>query len=512
MRPSLQSPAFRPGFDRGVAISLAVKTGKAGQPKLVRYRDDIDEAKAKDRRQQLLDSLSITPFDDQYEIADPQDWNKLSFRPNAAGADYRSWPMLNELSAIAPINGLMEKRGGTLIDIDKTALTTRMQTYFNPKVDWAAYMLLGERLASDAARFDAKAARTKALASSYSAGNVVRYFTRPFDIRHAYFTDIRPIWNEPRPDLWAQFSGGNRFIVSRPSGVANPEGAPIIFTTCLGDNDAQRGHSYYLPFVHKTPSKGLLSASNAANLSAKSRVYLAHLGLPDPDTDAGAQAAIWHHTLAISYAPKYLSDNADGLSIDWPRIPLPDDAQLLLTSADLGARIAALLNTEADVVGITSGSVADHLKEIGIISANDLRVAAGWGSKDSKNRVNPGRGKTQLREWSDAEITAMKPGFTAIGMSDVDAFALLGKAVDVYLNDKTFWRGVPEAVWNYHIGGYQVLKKWLSYREEGLLGRHLNKEEAREVTNMTRRITALILMCNTLDKNYAASQAKSYSW
>jgi hypothetical protein len=31
---------------------------------------------------------------------------------------------------------------------------------------------------------------------------------------------------------------------------------------------------------------------------------------------------------------------------------------------------------------------------------------------------------------------------------------------------------VPEPVWNYTLGGYQVLKKWLSYRESALLALH----------------------------------------
>ena len=34
------------------------------------------------------------------------------------------------------------------------------------------------------------------------------------------------------------------------------------------------------------------------------------------------------------------------------------------------------------------------------------------------------------------------------------------------LNERALWRCVPAAVWNYKLGGYQVLKKWLSYREQ----------------------------------------------
>ena len=64
----------------------------------------------------------------------------------------------------------------------------------------------------------------------------------------------------------------------------------------------------------------------------------------------------------------------------------------------------------------------------------------------------------------------------------------------MYLSDVAYWRNVPERVWGYTIGGYQVMKKWLSYREEKLLGRSLSMDEAREVTNMARRIAAILLL------------------
>jgi hypothetical protein len=83
--------------------------------------------------------------------------------------------------------------------------------------------------------------------------------------------------------------------------------------------------------------------------------------------------------------------------------------------------------------------------------------------------------------------------------------ALLGTAThDVFLNDTACWRNVPEKVWDYTIGGYQVVKKWLSYREQELLGRALTADEAREVTHMARRIAALILLQLELDQNYQA--------
>ena len=76
-----------------------------------------------------------------------------------------------------------------------------------------------------------------------------------------------------------------------------------------------------------------------------------------------------------------------------------------------------------------------------------------------------------------------------------------------FLNDSACWRNVPEKVWDYTLGGYQVMKKWLSYREFELLGRALTPDEAREVTHMARRIAALILLQPELDKNYQTVKA-----
>jgi hypothetical protein len=54
------------------------------------------------------------------------------------------------------------------------------------------------------------------------------------------------------------------------------------------------------------------------------------------------------------------------------------------------------------------------------------------------------------------------------------------------------------------IGGYQVMKKWLSYRDFKVLARDLTADEAREVEAMARRLTILKAMESELDENYSA--------
>ena len=90
---------------------------------------------------------------------------------------------------------------------------------------------------------------------------------------------------------------------------------------------------------------------------------------------------------------------------------------------------------------------------------------------------------------------------------------LLGEtAFDVYLNDTAYWAHVPARVWRYTIGGYQVIKKWLSYRERPLLGRDLTEAEARYVTEMVRRLAALVLLEPDLDENYRRVTSDTYPW
>jgi hypothetical protein len=85
-------------------------------------------------------------------------------------------------------------------------------------------------------------------------------------------------------------------------------------------------------------------------------------------------------------------------------------------------------------------------------------------------------------------------------------------ACDIFLNDDAFWRNVPETVWEYTIGGYQVIKKWLSYREKPLLGRGLTPDEVRYVTETARRLMALIALQLCLDDNYRNVIRMTYAW
>ncbi len=48
-------------------------------------------------------------------------------------------------------------------------------------------------------------------------------------------------------------------------------------------------------------------------------------------------------------------------------------------------------------------------------------------------------------------------------------------------------------------------RKWLSYREYKVLGRALRMEEITYVTEVVRRLKALLLLADQLDANYRAA-------
>ena len=149
----------------------------------------------------------------------------------------------------------------------------------------------------------------------------------------------------------------------------------------------------------------------------------------------------------------------------WPRIPLPQDRDALIASAERGRTLARLLDTESDAHDLLDDTIAVPTKTDGSnMEGKDFELTAGWGHHGRNNVVMPGQGK--LTEHSET--------------------------VDIWLNDQTYWANIPKPVWQYRLGGYQVLKKWLSYREHKVLGRPLTLAEVHRFSQTARRVAAIL--------------------
>jgi hypothetical protein len=480
--------ANREGIQVGTAIALLVKRDGDAAVGQFRYRDLWGIAK----REALLENIDAADGGKVYSAVQPSTNNRFALRRSNIAADYASWPRLPQLAAQAPISGLQEMRQGALMDGNRDELERRMRRYFDASVSMSVLEDENCGPVHNMAEFDADRARTSLLLEeTFRKQNLRRYYERPFESRWCYFTSTRPLWNRARPELEALISPDNPALVSRAYRERPNEGPHILLTTALPDYHLLRPNGSAIT---------RFQADGRANLSGPARAWLAAVTLPDPDSNHDIAALPWHHALAIGYAPAWLAENADGIRQDWPRVPLPNSAELLRASAAL----AALLDPDTPVPGVTTGtlhpalaSIAAPTKRGGDAMTEANRVlTAGWGHAGKGGAVMPGRGRIITRDCASAEAAALAEA------------ALLGaRTNDVYLNEDAYWRNVPETVWAFTIGGYQVLKKFLSYREQPLLGRALTTVEVRYVRDVARRLAALRLLAPELDANYRACAA-----
>jgi len=521
---------FSPGIQQGIATSLWVKTGNQTpvEKKRVLFRDDLNTAKALKRRADLLASLDEKNFDEQYEPAYPNETNRFSFRPSDITSHYKGWPSLSALCRVHPFNGPVERRGFALIAMDKATLVNRMRHYFDKDKSDAEIEKIHPSLMMTGNRIVGPEARKKILKEfTFNQHVIVRYPFKPFDTRWCYLENLRPLFSEPSPQLLSQRFKGNAFLIVRETGVKEPTSPPFFYSPLVCDYHLLAVEAKHIPCqlnragakASSADQNNFFSADTVANLSPEASAFCESIRIGVEGEDA---ATVWLHALAIGYSPKYLIENADGLRADWPRIPLPSKKIALLHSAELGRKIAALLDTEQGVDGVTAGAIEDPFKYIGTIShvggkplnpVEDLKVTAGWGHAGKGGVTMPGKGKIIERDYSTDERKAIERGAQLLGLTEEEALAHLGeRTCDVYLNDVAYWKNIPERVWEYTIGGYQVIKKWLSYRELELLGRPLTPEEAREVMNMARRIAAIVLLEPILDANYEVIKDETFSW
>ncbi len=535
--PSVFSTEYnKAGIRVGTTVAVLVRKKERDAEPVVRYREFWGATK----RAELLESLNAADLNAQYQVARPTKENRYSFRPGEAPDAYLTWPKVADLSAVEPYNGPIERRANSLIRFpDQKGQFAMLAKYLDPAISDEAVRALEPRFMKSSGEFNAEKARATLKGKvKYQPANIVRYPFKPFDVRLAYLDPrIAPLFSRPSPELLAQRFPGNSFLVVRATGDKDPNSPPFYFSALVCDYHCLVVEATHIPILQRSisfaagnnhPGQGQLlkeadqATVTTANLSPSARQYVASLGITDPDASAKTAGLLWMHALAIGYSPAYLEENRDGIRQDWPRIPLPKTREALEASAALGAQVAALLDTEKDVPGVTAGAIRPELRVIasitregggGQLQPGDLALTVGWGHRGQNNVVMPGRGKVVERDYTPEEREAIRQGAEGLGLSLEQALARLGdRTCDVYLNDVAYWRNIPKGVWDYVIGGYQVIKKWLSYREQDVLGRSLRAEEVREVTNMARRIAAIRLLQPSLDQNYRRCKAQVYSW
>ena len=423
--PSVFSTEEDPvGIQVGTAIATLVRKREHAPNGEVGHRD----LWGVDKRADLLASVDAAPAD-LYRDLSPVAGLGLPFAPAIVSDDWFEWPALVDLFPTY-FPGVKTGYDALFVSHDRVRLSEQVDEYLTET----------SRMPPDDAQ-------------------IGRYTYRPFDSRWVWWSAAKDLLDRPRPEYKPHVFEGNLWFSAAQhirKGAAEPQAA---VTRQLGASHVIERGASWIPVYLRDDQFGKLvdGVKRVPNLSDLALRYI--------ESHNATPSDLFHHALATLHDPAYRQENAGGLRMGWPRIPLPDDRQTLIASAQRGRTLARLLDTEADATDLLDHSIAAPTKLDGSQMENDdFKITAGWGHHGQNKTVMPGQGKLTQHPHT----------------------------VDIYLNPNTYWQNIPTKVWQYRLGGYQVLKKWLSYRDHKVLARPLKLDEVNHFTQTARRIAAIL--------------------
>ena len=493
--PSIFSTEGDPvGIQLGTAIATLVRKADHYPASAVSFRHLWGQAK----RTELLETAEAEP-DSLYGSVEPVLPLGLPFARTAVSAGWFDWPSLPDLFPVS-FPGVKTSRDGFLVDIDIDRLRARVGDYFDAGLSHEEIARRYPGVMKTTAQFDARAVRDFLVKrGGPDESCFIRFAYRPYDDRWLYWEKDTKLLDRKRADYRPHVFEGNIFIEARER-EAKESYSRGTLVRHLADNFGNGLSSYFPAWLH---DDGFGSGGDGAprpNLSAIAHRYLDRIGLGVKD--------LFHHVIATLHDPTYREANAAALRLEWPRIPVPSwpngegeaTAEELARSAERGRALAALLDSDVPVSGTTQMPLSPQFALIAVpdtISGRNMTDAdfsvTGWGHSGQGRTVMPGQGHAIEREFSPEERAALRDALPALGE----------KTFDVYLNGEAFWRNIPATVWAYRIGGHQVLKKWLSYRECAILGRRLLPDEVEHFRDVARRIGSILLLTWPASRNSA---------
>ena len=493
--PSIFSTESNPvGIQVGTAIATMVRRPEHVPAREINFRDLWGQGKSG----ALLQSMNAEPRD-LYQSIEPILPLGLPFVKTTVSENWFDWPALPDLFPIK-FHGVLTNRDAFLVDIDLDRLKERVSEYFDPALSHGELERRYPAAIKSTARFDARSGRD-ALLTRGGPDNTgyIRISYRPFDNRWLYWEADTKLLDEKRVEYKPHVFEGNLWLSAAKhlrQGATEPQ---AVFTQLMGSHHLiERGANMFPAWLRNDLGKNG-NGTRHANVSATAQRYLDRLGASIDD--------LFYHVLVVLHDPGYRKANAGALRLEWPRIPLPGwpegevegAADALRQSAARGRELTDLLDVDRPVSGVSKAPLWPEISSVAVpttvagrnMAGEDFSVTAGWGHFGRGDAVMPGQGRIVQRAFSAEERAAIGNKIAALGDS----------TFDIFLNEEAYWRNVPVAVWYYRLGGYQVLKKWVSYRERSILGRALSPQEVQHFADTARRISALLFK-TTSDLKY----------
>ncbi len=315
--------------------------------------------------------------------------------------------------------GFQTHRDHFAIDFDQNELLARMQEMFDRDTsdqDYAEKYLL-----KDSSDWNLRESR-KALRSDYEwRDKFIDCSYRPFDNRPCYFSTVS--MDRPRRELINHVAGKDNLCIGIGRQVFQGNFRHIIVSSEPIEANATQpanGCAVFPLYLYSETNIDQLSVfkkeQRKPNFSQNFLDCITRkIGyLPTPEL-------IFYYIYGIFHSPTYRDRYAEFLKGDFPSIPITRNVDLFSKLGELGEQLVNL-----------------HLMKSPILNQTSSRF------------INNGGG---------CIVDAGHPKYES-------GKVVINKQKDGFMD-------VPEAVWNFHVGGYQVCHKWLKDRK----GRTLSQDD-----------------------------------
>jgi predicted helicase len=264
---------------------------------------------------------------------------------------------------------------------------------------------------------------------------------RPFSDRYVYY-DKAVVFNPRFQIMNHMLSGDNLSIVSIGQNESKVFNHAFVSRSLVEIKMATHyGASVVFPIYLRTSDFGLLDCSMKSNLTSVGSPLIEIASYVVSD-DTPNELRVAHYIYAILYSPEYRARYAEPLMSDFPRVPIRPNLELFSKLSWLGCELSAL-----------------HLME---------------------------------SRHLDFPKTSLVGDYNPI----VDKVSWRCDTVWLNKSETSGFRGISEAVWNFHIGGYQVCEKWLKDRK----GRTLTVEDIAHYHKIVVALSETIRIMKEIDE------------
>ncbi|WP_230628513.1 type ISP restriction/modification enzyme [Sphingomonas sp. Leaf37] len=490
------------GIQPGTAITTLVKRATtAGAPgeAAVHFREYWGAAAGK--RAALLASLpgGAPPAgsgEPGYQPLEPRRANRWRLSVHNFEGGYESWPALDELFP-QRFQGVEHNRGltGGVLDVDKSALASRMRRYLTAK-SFTVAAAVAPDLAIKRSGYAPEDTWQTLGAESYSEAKIKPALVFPFDQRWLYYETQDDLLNRVRSEF-GDVVGENEFLIT----VAEPrkvsEVRPTISRTLITRHVHERG-SYVIP--REVEGEGLF-AGRLANLAEPAwnalRDQFGLIGRREDQPARTLTGELFKVIIALLHAPRYQEEHRSALSADWAHPPIPRDRVLFNELVGAGRVVSTLLDAGSDAEVAIREALGERAAHIGLLRRRDDAQV-----RDQDLMVS-------IAYWGGAPGGWRPRDFRP---DEVAPAAFGERTGDLWLNEETCLANVPEAVWQYQLAGYPVLKKWLGYRQaDRREGNPLTLTEVNWLRSIVQRIAALLIMNAQLDGLYSRASEDAFT-